>query len=213
MSTPLVKICGLTRAQDVEAAIAHGADFLGFIIACESPRAISIGDAVELARPASGLAKRVAVTVNATDDVLMQISTRMNPDFLQLHGDETPARVRAIKAVTGLDIIKAVPVRTQDDLKTVHEYEGLVEYILLDAKPSKNTAQRGGHGTAFDWTILQGFTPKTPYILAGGLNPANIKDALQNTDAKIFDVASGVEARAGVKDHALIAQLMKAIHT
>lgn len=213
MSTPSVKICGLTRPQDVEAAIVNGASALGFIVECESPRALSISEAAKLSRPATGIAKRVAVTVNASDNLLDQICLHMQPDMLQLHGEETPERISTIKSVLDIPVIKAVPVRTKVDLDQAHIYAQFADYILLDAQPPKDTTQRGGHGRAFDWTVLEGFHLPVPYVLAGGLSPFNIKTAIQKTDAKIFDVSSGVEARAGVKDHALIAQLMRAIHT
>lgn len=205
---PEIKICGLTRPQDVEAAIRHGADMLGFIIECKSPRALSVATAAKLSRPAQGLAKRIAVTVNADDKLLDQICTHMRPDALQLHGDESPERVRIIKSITRLPIFKAISVRTKSDLKMVHIYAQCADYILLDAKPPKGSAQRGGHGVAFDWSLLDGLALPIPMILAGGLNPANIQTAIRSTDVKIFDVSSGIEASAGVKDHALLVQLM-----
>lgn len=207
-----VKICGLTQAQDVEAAIGLGASALGFIMECESPRAISIQMAAKLSLPSRGIAKRIAVTVNASNRTLDQILLHMRPDYLQLHGDESPDDIRALKSVINTPIIKAVSVRTQTDLNTAHTYANVADYILLDAKPPKNSTQRGGHGLSFDWSLLENFKLPIPYILAGGLSPANIGVAIQKSDTKIFDVSSGVEASAGVKDHVLMAQLMKAAH-
>ncbi|PHR61255.1 MAG: phosphoribosylanthranilate isomerase [Robiginitomaculum sp.] len=208
----LVKMCGLTQERDVEAAILNGANWLGFIIECPSPRALSIEKATHLAKPPQGLLKRVAVTVNASDILLAKICTLMQPDMLQLHGDESVQKCAEIKAFTGLPIIKALPIRTSQDLQRTKLYEDTVDFLLLDAKPPKGSTQRGGHGLTFDWTILDEFNPPIPYILAGGLTPDNIQAALNNTNAKIFDVASGIEASAGVKDHALMAQFMKSLH-
>ena len=208
---PLVKICGLTQARDVETAIACGADYLGFIVECASPRRLSVAQAARLSAPAVRIAKRVAVTVNPDAGLLARIAAQMRPDFLQLHGSESPEQAAHIKADTGLGIIKAISIRTKDDLKQAADYAGIADYILLDAKPPKGTTQRGGHGTTFDWKILHGFSCKTPLILAGGLDAHNAPRATA-TGIKFFDVSSGVEASAGVKDPSLMRAFMKAIH-
>ncbi|HFB55133.1 MAG TPA: phosphoribosylanthranilate isomerase, partial [Hellea balneolensis] len=169
-----VKICGLTRPQDVEAAVRYGADYLGFVVACESPRALGLQDAAHLIHPVRGTAKTVVVTVNPSDHVLAQIVRDVQPDYVQLHGDESPARIVEIKQRTGLSLIKAFPVFASADLHSVIAYESCVDMMLLDAKSPKNSAQKGGHGVTFDWDILTGFRSSRPLILAGGLNGANI---------------------------------------
>ncbi len=173
MSTK-VKICGLTRAEDVEAALRYGADYLGFIVEAESSRRLSVDAAAWLCRPAFGCAQRAAVTVDASEDLLESIARDMRPDILQMHGRETPKWLRVVKGFTGLRVIKAVQVRTKFDLETIKQFEGAADYILLDAKPPKGAVQQGGHGLNFDWNLLKGFKCKTPLILAGGLSPSNI---------------------------------------
>jgi len=206
-----IKICGLTRPQDVEAALLYGADMLGFIVEANSPRRLSVEQAAQLSRPAFSAAKRVAVTVNADEDVLDRICADMRPDFIQFHGDESPKIIRYVGSFTGIRAIKAIAIRERADLEQIEAYTGCVDYILLDAKAPKGETQRGGHGMSFDWDVLKGFTAKTPLILAGGLNPQNIT-AAKRTGITFFDVSSGVEAAPGVKDHLKIQAFMKAVH-
>lgn len=189
----------------------HGADMLGFIVEANSPRRLNVAEAAKLSRPAFGCAKRVAVTVDASEGLLDEICAQVHPDILQMHGKESPKWLRVVKGFTGVRIIKALPIAERADLAQVRWYEGVADYILLDAKPPKETAQQGGHGLSFDWDILKGFTCNTPLILAGGLGPDNIAQA-KATGITFFDVSSGVEARAGVKDHSLTSKFMKAAH-
>ena len=204
-----VKICGLTRPQDVESAIEFGASFLGFIVECASKRRLSVAQAASLSAPARGIIPRVAVTVNPDDELIDRILTQMQPDYIQLHGDETPARAAEIARKCRL--IKAVGIASDDDMKLAETYAGLADFILYDAKPPKNEAIRGGHGIAIDWNIIASApTPKT-FAVAGGLNPENVAAAITATRASIVDVSSGVEASAGVKDALKIAAFMKAI--
>ena len=204
-----VKICGLTRPEDVESAIRYGASFLGFIVECPSKRRLSVAQAARLSAPARGIIPRVAVTVNPDDDLIDRILTEMQPDYIQLHGDETPARAAEIARKCRL--IKAVGIASDDDMKLAETYAGLADFILYDAKPPKNEAIRGGHGIAIDWNIIASApTPKT-FAVAGGLNPENVAAAITATRASIVDVSSGVEASAGVKDALKIAAFMKAI--
>ena len=204
-----VKICGLTRSEDVESAIEVGASFLGFIVECPSKRRLSVAEAAQLSRPAQGIIPRVAVTVNPNDDLIDRILTEMQPDYIQLHGDETPAR--AAEIARKCKIIKAVGIASDDDMKMAETYAGLADFILYDAKPPKDEAVRGGHGVAIDWDIIASApTPKT-FAVAGGLNPENVRQAIAATRAPIVDVSSGVEASAGVKDAFKIAAFMKAV--
>jgi len=206
-----VKICGLKRPEDVEAALRYGADMLGFIVEAKSPRRLSVEQAAQLSRPAFGSAKRVAVTVNADEGLLDRICANMCPDYIQFHGDESPKTLRYISSFTGVAVIKAVTICEQADLEQVQAYAGCADYILLDAKAPKGETQRGGHGLSFDWNLLKGGTTKTPLILAGGLNLGNIK-AAKATGIQFFDVSSGVEAAPGLKDHDKIQSFMKAAH-
>ncbi len=206
-----IKICGLTRASDVETALLHGADMLGFIVEANSPRRLCVEEAAKLSGPAFGCARRVAVTVDADENLLDRICSEMQPDILQMHGKEVPKWLQVVKGFAGLEIIKAVPIAERADLAKVKQYESCADYILLDAKPPKGNAQQGGHGLSFDWKILEGFTCSVPLILAGGLGPDNIRHA-KTTGIKFFDVSSGVEARAGVKDPSLIAVFMHKAH-
>jgi len=213
---PCVKICGLTRPQDIEVALQCGADMLGFIVEAKSSRRLSIEEAAKLSRPAIGCAQCVAVTVNASERLLDRICADMRPDYLQMHGDESPKWLRVVKGFTGLPIIKALSIHERADLEQVKAYAGCADYILLDAKAPRGENQRGGHGLSFNWDVLKGFKSETPLILAGGLNPENIKSA-KKTGIKFFDVSSGVEANpdlksAGVKDHEKIRAFMKAVH-
>ena len=170
-----------------------------------------VKQATKLSLPTNNITKRVAVTVNPDANLLARITAHMRPDYLQLHGNESPQQAALIKTNTGLGIIKAISIQTKGDLNQAKLYAGIADYILLDAKPPKGAAQQGGHGLSFNWNILKGFTCSTSLILAGGLNPTNISQA-KATGIKFFDVSSGVEASAGVKDHSLIAEFMKVVH-
>lgn len=199
-----VKICGLTREVDVSCAIKHGADFLGFIIEARSPRRLSISDAAPFFKHSKGKAKRVAVTVNATDKQLEAIAETLAPDFVQFHGDETADRLASIRKQYDFGLIKAMPIATDEDMKTASEYAGLVDFILYDAKPPKGSDIRGGHGRSIDWTLIRKAPTPKFYALAGGLNPNTVIDALNMTNAPLVDVSSGVEREAGIKDSSKI---------
>lgn len=210
MNAPILKFCGLTRPEDVAAAITYGARYLGFIVECNSPRRLSVERAAMLSSPAQGLARRVAVLVDPDNGLIDRVRDQMAPDFIQLHGKETPKRVQAIKNRAKTGIIKALSIRTKADLDRATSYEGIVDALLFDAKPPKGAAQRGGHGLVFDWSLLKGFKSSLPIFLAGGLGPENIAKARRQTGVKIFDVSSGIETRPGIKDPELMAQFIKA---
>ena len=209
--TPQVKICGLTRAEDVETAIVHGASFLGFIVEADSKRRLSVADAARIAAPAQGIIPRVAVTVNAGDYLISHIMAEMVPDYIQCHGDEPPARLAEIEQKFGVKVIKAVPLATQADMVSAETYAGVCDFILYDAKPPEGAKVRGGHGLSFDWNILREAPLPKRWALAGGLTPDNARQAAQRTNAPILDVSSGVEASAGLKDAATIQAFMKAV--
>ena len=205
-----VKICGLTRPEDVEAAIRYGADFLGFIVEAPSKRKLSVAKAVKLALPAKGIISTVAVTVNPNDDLLTRIIAQMQPDYIQLHGDESPARVTEIGRRFKVKTLKAMPISTPSDMLAAKSYVKACDFILYDAKPPNDSDVRGGHGMAIDWSLIkQASRPKT-YLLAGGLTPKNVSEAITVTNAPILDVSSGVEASPGIKDAAKIKDFIKA---
>ena len=210
-----VKICGLTRPQDVEAAILYGAYYLGFIVEAKSSRKLSVAEAAILSRPVKGSAKTVAVTVNPDDRLIESITTHMQPDYIQLHGDESVERVAEISRKFGLKTIKAVAVATHEDMKAAEHYAGVADFILYDAKPPKGTKGeepvRGGHGLSFDWNILAAAPLPKKWALAGGLTPENAAEAIARTNAPILDVSSGVEVSAGLKDAAKIRAFMEVI--
>lgn len=208
--TPLVKICGLTRADDIALAIKLGASFLGFIVEAPSKRRLSATEAATAALPAKGILPRVAVMVNPSDEALSRVMTEMAPDYIQCHGDETPARVAEIGARFTVKTIKACPVATDADMKTAETFVGVCDFILFDAKPPADTNVRGGHGTAIDWDIIKRAPLPKVFALAGGLNADNVAAAVAKTRAPIIDVSSGVEASAGVKDADKITAFMKA---
>ncbi|WP_017931558.1 phosphoribosylanthranilate isomerase [Robiginitomaculum antarcticum] len=205
-----VKICGLTRAEDIEAAISAGASYLGFIVEAASPRRLSVTDAARLSRPAKSAAQTVAVTVDADDDLIGDIAAIMQPDYIQLHGNETPERAAKVAKLSGAKIIKAVKIRNKADFKQAETFSGIVDFILYDAAPPVGSTVQGGHGAAFDWTMITGNPMPKIWALAGGINPDNAASAVA-TGAVILDVSSGVEKAAGIKDAAKIKALMKAV--
>lgn len=212
-----VKICGLTRPEDVADSIAAGADYLGFIVEAKSPRRLTVAQAATLTLPVKGIIPRVAVTVNASDAVLSDIAKTMQPDFIQLHGDETSARAQAIKSAYGIPLIRALPVSEIKDLSAAADFAGIVDFFIYDAKapkaPKGTDVQRGGHGLSFDWNILK-HVPKSAsrYLLAGGITPDNASAALRQSAAFGLDVSSGVEASKGIKDLTKITEVMRAKH-
>jgi phosphoribosylanthranilate isomerase len=196
----VVKICGLKTPETVEAAIAAGADLVGFVFFPPSPRHLSLSAAKALGSHVAGRAGKVALTVNASDDELHDIVGALAPDMLQLHGVETPERVAAVRTRFGLPVIKALPIATRGDLTPVRQYEKVVDRLLFDARPPRDATRPGGLGTPFDWTLLRGLDLPVPYLLSGGLDAANVAQAIAITGATGVDVSSGVERAPGEKD-------------
>ncbi|EBA02181.1 MAG: phosphoribosylanthranilate isomerase [Paracoccaceae bacterium] len=195
------KICGLKTESDVVAAAAAGAAYVGFVFFEKSPRNISFEDAANLAQLVPlGMAK-VALTVNADNAMLDELTAKVPLDMLQLHGKETPERVAEVKARYGLPVMKAIGVADAADMEQISLYTGIADQLLIDAKPPKGSVLPGGNGLAFDWRLLAGRRWATPWMLAGGLTPENVAQAVQLTGAKQVDVSSGVESQSGVKDH------------
>lgn len=204
------KICGLKTPADVEAAAAAGAGYIGLVFFPRSPRHLEIAQARDLALAAPvGLAK-VALVVDADDAALEAITDAVPLDMLQLHGRESPARVAAVKARFGLPVMKAVGVAEAADLAAIADYEAVADQILIDAKAPKGAALPGGNGLAFDWRLIAGRVWQRPWMLAGGLTPENVRDAVRLTGARQVDVSSGVESAPGVKEAARIAAFVAA---
>lgn len=204
------KICGLTDAGAVEAAVEHGADMLGFVFYPPSPRNITAEQAEDLLRDVPSGIDRVGLFVDPETDFLDKILAKARLDLLQLHGDETPERCRAISIYFGLPIIKAIKVSTKADLKIAREYEDAVDWLMFDARPPVDGALPGGNGKAFDWGILKGVEFKRPWLLAGGLTPENLAEAVNQSGASAVDVSSGVESAPGRKDPAKIRAFLDA---
>lgn len=204
-----VKICGVKTPEAISAAASAGARFIGLVFAPRSPRLLAAEQAALLARAVPTGVKIVGLFVSPTDDDLAYIGGRVPLDMIQLHGDESPARILSIKARLGLPIIKAIPVATRHDLDTVSEFEQVADWLLFDAKSS--TPSEGGNGLAFDWGLLAGQKFQKPWMLAGGLNTENIAAALAVLNPDAVDVSSGVESEIGIKDHAKITAFISAV--
>ena len=201
MTNPVsVKICGLATVDDVRACADAGANYMGLVFFEKSPRNIIIPAARELALAAPlGLAK-VALVVNPSDAELDAITATVPLDMLQLHGRETPERVAEVKARYGLPVMKAVGIADGDDLPKLESYFGVADQILVDAKPPKGGELPGGNGLSFDWRLIAGRRWPCPWMLAGGLTPENVAEAVKMTGAKQVDVSSGVEDAPGQKN-------------
>lgn len=212
-----IKICGLKTADAIDAALAGGASHVGFIFFAKSPRNVAPEEAGRLREAARGRAKAVAVTVDADDAFLDGIVEAMAPDMLQLHGRETPERVAEVKARYGLPVMKALAVSEAADLDRIAPYLGIADRFLFDARPPKDAVLPGGNGVSFDWRLLatphHGLDPTVDYMLSGGLDAANVGDALRLAHPPGLDVSSGVESAPGVKDIGLIADFLKAART
>ena len=212
MASAEAKICGLKTPEAVNAAVAGGAAYLGFNFFPTGPRYLPLEAAARLAEPVRRTAtKIVALTVDPDDAEVARIVEVLKPDFIQLHGKETPQRTAAIAAATGLPVIKAVGVRDAEDVAAARVYESAAAHLLFDAKPPKDADRPGGHGTAFDWTLLDGLKFDRPWFLAGGLDPWNVGEAIRLSRAPVADVSSGVERGPGVKDPDLIAAFLSAV--
>lgn len=211
MSQATAKICGLTTPEAVAAALAGGASHLGFVLFDRSPRNIAPQAAFSLAQGARHRAKIVALLVDPDNGQIAEAVDGLDPDLIQLHGRESPQRAAEVRRATGLPVIKAMGVRDAADVQSALAYEGAADHIMFDAKPPKDADRPGGHGAAFDWTVLEGLKTQRPWFLAGGLDPWNVAEALRLSQAPIVDVSSGVERGPGLKDPGLIAAFLDAV--
>lgn len=203
----IVKICGLSTPEMVDAALNAGADMVGFVHFEKSPRHVSLDVAQRLSEQVGDKAVKVLVTVDMADMALAAAIAAVKPDMLQLHGHEPPDRVALISTRFGLPVIKAISIgHKPGDIGRISFYEGIADLLLFDAAPAEDGSELpGGNGTSFDWTFLQALNLQTPWLLAGGLRPDNVGAAVTKTGAYGVDVSSGVESGAGIKDAGKIA--------
>jgi phosphoribosylanthranilate isomerase len=206
----IVKICGLSTRETLDAALHAGADMVGFVFFPPSPRHLSLEKARDLGSEAKGRAVKVALSVDADDAMLANIVDALQPDILQLHGRESVARVRDIKQKFGLQVMKAIAVETSADLAMLPGYAALADHILFDARAPKHATRPGGLGAVFDWRVLENLDLKVPFMVSGGLTAANVAEAVRVTRAGGVDVSSGVESAPGIKDPDMIRAFIRA---
>lgn len=206
-----VKICGLSTSDTMAAALEAGAGYIGLVFYPRSPRHVGLDQARALAAQARGRARIVALTVNAPDEELSALMASVAPDLIQAHGEETPARVEEITRRFA-PVIKAIAVKSADDIAAAREYRDRAEMVLFDAKAPETleNALPGGNGLSFDWSLLSADGRPRRFMLSGGLNPDNVARAIAMTGAPIVDVSSGVESHPGVKDARLIRNFIEA---
>lgn len=204
MPAPLViKICGIKTPDILETAIAAGADMVGFMHFTRSPRHVSVEQLADLISSARGRIETCVVLVNPDNSCVAEVAA-LGPDWIQLHGPETPHRVETIRAEAGVEIMKALPIGTAEDVAHVADFADIADRILLDAKPPKGADRPGGLGMSFDWSLLKALDPELPFMLSGGLTPQSVAEAVTTVRPFGIDVSSGVESAPGVKDKRLV---------
>jgi phosphoribosylanthranilate isomerase len=204
MADPLViKICGIKSSAILEAAIEAGADMVGFVHFPRSPRHIDIDTVGRLISEARGRVETSVLLVNPDNTLVVQVAA-LGPDWIQLHGQESPHRVEAIRNEAGVSILKVIGIGSAEDVESVESFVDCADRLLLDAKPPKHADRPGGHGTAFDWGLLKALDPELPFMLSGGLTPDNVGEAVRTVRPFGVDVSSGVETAPGEKDAGLI---------
>ena len=206
----LVKICGLKTPEALDVALSAGADMVGFVFFEPSPRNVTVAAARELGAQVKGRARKVALSVDASDDLLAASIDALKPDLLQLHGKETPDRVVVVRARFGIPVMKAIPIEARDDLSPVRLYAKVAEWILFDARAPREATRPGGLGKSFDWQLLENLSLTVPFMLSGGLGAGNVEEALRITHAPAVDVSSGVESAPGIKDPEKIRAFVRA---
>ena len=208
------KICGVTTIEAASAAINDSADYLGFIHFPKSPRHLplnAMADLMSAVRRAHSHVQLVSVVVDPSDELLQSLARDVRPDVIQLHGHEPVERVAEVKARYALPVIKVISVETAGDVTDAVAYEAVADFLMFESKPPKGAALPGGLGLSFDWPLMKAWTGAKPWFLAGGLNPANVAEALRLSGAPMVDVSSGVEMSPGVKDIRLISSFLKAV--
>ena len=206
----IVKICGLSTRETLDAALTAGADMVGFVFFPPSPRHVDLDMARVLGKQAKGRAIKVALSVDADDALLDNSIDALQPQILQLHGHESVARIRDIKQKFGLPVMKAIAVKTKADLAALPGYAAVCDRILFDAKPPKDATRPGGLGEPFDWHLLEGLNLALPFMVSGGLDAGNVAEALRITRAGGVDISSGVESAPGIKDPEMIRDFIRA---
>jgi phosphoribosylanthranilate isomerase len=196
----IVKICGLSTPEALDVALDAGADMVGFVFFPPSPRHLTFERAHALGSRVLGRAQKVVLTVDADDGLLDAVVEALQPDMLQLHGAEPPHRVEAVRRMFGLPVMKALPIAASSDLDNIARYAGVADRLLFDARAPREATRPGGLGKPFDWHLLEDLNPGVPFMLSGGLDPANVGEALRITRAPGVDVSSGVERAPGEKD-------------
>lgn len=208
-----VKICGLNSEAALAAALDGGADYVGLVFFPPSPRNLSPAAARPLAAMARGRARIVALMVDPDDALIEEVVAAVDPDLLQLHGEESPDRVAEVRRRWAKPVMKAVKVETAEDAQGALAYKGIADLILFDARAPEGSPLPGGNGLPFDWRALAQVKDKVAYMLSGGLTPDNVAEAIRVTGAAIVDVSSGVELRPGEKDPAQIRRFLRAAKT
>jgi phosphoribosylanthranilate isomerase len=196
----LIKICGLKTPEALDVALAAGADMVGFVFFPPSPRHVGYEAARALGSRVQGKAKKVALTVDASDEQIAAIIEALKPDLLQLHGQETPERVVVVRTRFGLPVMKALPIAARADLSPIRLYDKVADRLLFDARAPREATRPGGLGKSFDWRLLENLKIAVPHVLSGGLDADNVAEALRITRASGVDVSSGVERAPGEKD-------------
>lgn len=211
--TTQAKICGLSTPETLAAAVSGGAAFVGFVFFARSPRNLEPEAAARLVQPLrqGPPVKTVAVTVDPDDALVDRLMATLKPDLIQVHGKETPNRVREIAQRSGAGMIKAFSVSSPADVDQAGAFDGVVEHLMFDARPVEGSALPGGTGARFDWSILAGRRFSRPHFLAGGLDPWNVAEAIKVSGAPLVDVSSGLERGPGLKDPALITAFLDAV--
>ena len=203
-----VKICGLTRETDVDAAVDAGANLVGFVFFPPSPRSISVARAAELTKRVPKDVIKVALSVDADDALLADITANAGIDMMQFHGSEPPLRVAEARARYGLPMMKALAIAGAKDVDRARRYEAVADWLMFDAKPPRSATRPGGNALAFDWQLIAGESWEKPWLLAGGLTPENVREAIRVSGAAALDVSSGVEDEPGIKNAGKIRQFI-----
>lgn len=206
----LIKICGLKTPEALDVALAAGADMVGFVFFAPSPRNVGYAAARALGEHVAGRARKVALSVDASDAELTAIVEALRPDLLQLHGRETPERVATVRSRFRLPVMKALPIAERGDLSPIRLYDKVADRLIFDARPPRDATRPGGLGKSFDWHLLEGLRIELPYMLSGGLDADNVAEALRITRAPGVDVSSGVERAPGEKDSDKIRAFIRA---
>jgi phosphoribosylanthranilate isomerase len=204
MADPLIiKICGIKTLDMLDATIAAGADMVGFMHFQRSPRHVTIEEIGSLISAARGRIETCVVLVNPDNSCVAEVAA-LGPDWIQLHGPESPHRVEAIRAEAGVEIMKALPIGSAEDVAHVADFVDIADRILVDAKPPKGADRPGGLGETFDWSLLKALDPSIVFMLSGGLTPQTVAEAIKTVRPFGVDVSSGVESAPGVKDQRMI---------